>query len=200
MIAVLLVVLGIAAAAMVLLKPLRASAHCDTMDGPVVQAGRLALEHGNVNYAASWVQPDGEAELRAAFDHSRAVRGLNDDARELADRYFLENLVRIHRAGEGAGFDGLKPSGAAVDEKVLAADRCIEVGSLDPLAGLVPAEQWPELQRRFDNAIALKNYDVDDVAAGRAYIAAYVRFFKFVEGEDHDHHQHGHRHADLVHH
>lgn len=173
MIAILLVALGIAVAAAVFLIPIPASAHCDTMDGPVVQAGERALRSGNVNHALPWVPDDAEAEVRKAFA-------------ELPELGFLTELVRIHRAGEGAGFDGLKESGAPIDEKVAAADRCIEVGSLEPLAGLVAAERMPEVERRFADVLALKDYDVDDVPAGRAYIAAYVRFFKFIEGEHHD--------------
>ena len=173
------IVLALAFAAAVLLYPRRASAHCDTMDGPVVQAGQSALRTGNVNYALPWVPADAEAGVRKAFA-------------ELAEPEFLAELVRIHRAGEGAGFDGLKPSGTPIDEKVVAADRCIEVGSLEPLTGLVPAEQLPELQHRLDEALAARRYDVDDVQAARAYIAAYVRFFKFVEGHDVDDHHLAH--------
>lgn len=178
MTAILLVALGIAVAAAVLLMPKPASAHCDTMDGPVVQAGQRALRSGNVNHALPWVPADAEADVRKAFA-------------ELPELGFLNELVRIHRAGEGAGFEGLKESGAPIDEKVAAADRSVAIGSLEPLAGLIPAEQMPEVQRRFADVLALKDYDVDDVPAGRAYIAAYVRFFKYVEGEHHDHDHHG---------
>ena len=31
---------------------------------------------------------------------------------------------------------------------------------------------------------------MDDVAAGRRYLAGYVSFFKYAEGEDHEHHGH----------
>lgn len=189
----------LATLAIVLLRPRRASAHCDTMAGPTAQDGLLALETGNLNHALKWIQPDGEAELREIFEKSIAARDLDPTAQEVADRWFLENLIRIHRAGEGAPFTGLRPKGAPVDERVAAADRCIEVGSLEPLAGLVSEEQLPELNRRLAEVLARKDYDTDDVAAGRAYIEAYVRFFKLAEGEGHaDHHAHaaghnGHR-------
>lgn len=184
--------------ALVLLYPQPASAHCDTMDGPTSKDGKLALERNNLNYALKWIEADGEQELRSIFDKSLKVRALSPEAQELADRYFLENLVRVHRAGEGAPFEGLKPSGTPVDEKVAAADRSIETGDLAPLAALMPREQVPELERRFAQAMALKNYAVDDVDAGRAYVHAYVRFFKFAEGEDHEHGQH-HGHGDHAH-
>lgn len=179
-------------AAMVL-RPQPASAHCDTMDGPTAQDGIEALETGNLALAKKWISADDEAELESVFNRARAARKLGAEAQSVGDSWFLENLVRIHRAGEGAGFTGLQPAGVPIDEKVAAADRSIEVGDLEPLRGLIPDDRWPELERRFAAVLDCKDYPVDDVEAGRHYIEAYVNFFKFAEGEDHDHaHQHAH--------
>lgn len=178
-----------------LVFPEKARAHCDTMDGPTAGDGIKALETNNINHALKWIPEDYEGELQKIFELSVKVRALSPEARELADRYFLENLVRIHRAGEGAPFEGLKPSGTPIDEKVAAADKSIEIGNLSPLKGLISEEQMHELEERFKNVMSLKDYDVDDVAAGRAYVEAYVSFFKFAEGEEHGHdngHKHGH--------
>ena len=177
----------------VLFVPVKAKAHCDTMDGPTAVDGKRALETCNVNYALKWILPEHEEELKEIFALSSKVRALGPDAKELADRYFLENLVRIHRAGEGAFYEGLKPSGTPIDEKVAAADKCIEVGNLSPLEGLLSHEEIHGLEGKFKKALSLKGFDVDDVEAGRAYIEAYVDFFKTVEGEHHVHkHDHGH--------
>lgn len=184
----------LATLALVVLRPQSASAHCDTMGGPTVQDGQRALETGNLNHALKWIEPEHENELRNIFEKSLAARELGSTAQEVADRWFLENLVRIHRAGEGAPFTGLRPEGTPIDERVAGADRCIEVGSLDPLTGLVPEEQLPELNRRLSEVLARKDHDPDDVAAGRAYIAAYVHFFKLAEGEDHAAGHEGHQH------
>ena len=173
----------------------KASAHCDTMDGPAVQDGRIALETGNINYAYKWIFEDFEGELKEIFDLSLKVRKLGEDAREAADRWFLENLVRIHRAGEGASYDGLKPSGTALDPKVIAADESISLGNMSPIKGLVTMEEYHLLEEKFNRAIALKDYDINDVKAARAYVEAYVTFFKMAEGEDHEHHHsHGLEH------
>lgn len=182
--------------AVVLLKPLRASAHCDTMDGPTAQDGLRALATGNLALALKWVGPSGEDEVREVFALAQAARDLGPAAREVADRWFIENLVRIHRAGEGAAFSGVQAHGAPVDERVAAADSAIVAGNLSPLDGLVPAERWDELQRRFARVLERKDYDVTDVDAGRDFIGAYVSFFKYAEGEDHEHgHDHVHAHA-----
>jgi len=162
-------------------------AHCDTMDGPVIKDARLALDVNNINYALKWVQEADEAELKDAFALTMKVRNLGPEAQTLADRYFFDTLVRIHRNGEGVGFTGVKPAGTPVDERILAADRAIEAGNLTPLAGKVPVEKKHELHLLFDKVMALKDFDINDVRAGREYVAAYVSFFKFAEGEEHQH-------------
>jgi hypothetical protein len=190
--------------AALLLKPLRASAHCDTMEGPTAQDGLRSLETGDPAPALKWVGPADENELREVFEQALAARDLGPAARSVAERWFIENLVRIHRAGEGAPYSGVQPYGTPVDERVAAADAAIASGDLAPLEGLVPADRWAELQRRFAAALDRKDYDTSDVDAGRAYIETYVSFFKYAEGEDHEHgehhalahaqHQHQHQH------
>ncbi|HMM95831.1 DUF6448 family protein [Phycicoccus sp.] len=175
-----------------------ASAHCDTEDGPAVVDGRRALEEGNVNIALKWVHPDGEAEVREAYDKARRVRAAGGEAAEVADRWFLETLVRVHRAGEGAGFDGIKPAWTPIPPEVAAADLAIERRSIDPLRGLVADERWAELERRFDRAVSLRDFDPDDLDAARRYMQAYVSFFKYAEGHDHGH-GHDEQHAHHAH-
>jgi hypothetical protein len=176
--------------------PRKASAHCDTADGPTAADGMKALDTGNINFALKWIMPEYEHELRDIFEKTVKVRRLSKDAKELADMYFLETLVRLHRAGEGAPFEGLKPHGTPIDKKVAAADKSIEIGNLSPLRGLVTEEEMTKLRELFDKVMSVKDFDADDVQAGREYIEAYVRFFKFAEGEDHQdmHGAHGHNH------
>ncbi len=81
---------------------IRAEAHCDTLDGPVVATAQKALDAGDVTPLLKWVSSENEQEIRTAFIETMNVRKLGGQARDLADRYFFETLVRIHRAGEGA--------------------------------------------------------------------------------------------------
>src|SRR5512145_18046 len=97
------------------LVPRAAIAHCDTLDGPVVKDARAALDSKDVTAVLKWVRQDKEAEIREAFQHALGVRALGSEARALADRFFFETLVRVHREGEGAPYTGLKPAGTAVD-------------------------------------------------------------------------------------
>ena len=164
-----------------LFAPGKAYAHCDGMDGPVVKAAQKALEAGNVNLALIWVQKQDEREVRSAFQKTVSVRKLNQEARELADRYFFETLVRLHRAGEGEPYTGLKPAGRDLGPAIPAADKALDDGSAEPLLKLFPARARAEILESFREAIARKNFDKDNVNAGREYVKAYVTFIHHVE-------------------
>ena len=159
-------------------------AHCDTMDGPLIKDAMQAIGQNNVNYVLKWVSSENEAEIKNVYNLMMKVRELSPEARDIAEKYFFETLVRIHRSGEGVPFTGVKPHGTPIDEKVLAADKSIEIGNLSPLKDMVTKDILPELTKRFDKVMSLKNFDVNNVEAGREYIEAYVRFFKFAEGEE----------------
>jgi hypothetical protein len=157
-----------------------AAAHCDTLDGPVVSAARKALDAGKVELVLVWVRAEDAAELRKAFDRARNVRKAGGEAKELADLYFFETLVRVHRAGEGAAYTGLKPAGT-VEPAVAAADRAIQTGKLQPLGKLVVDRMEKGLHGHFDGVMTKKKYNPEDVAAGRAYSSAYVEFVHYAE-------------------
>jgi hypothetical protein len=158
-----------------------AFAHCDTLDGPVVQTARTALEKGDITPLLKWVQASDEKEIRIAFEKTLAVRAKGAEAKELADMYFFETLVRVHRAGEGAPYTGLKP-GAAVDPAVALADKALESGSADKLVGVLLKAMSHGIRERFHRAVETRKHANDSVAAGREYVKAYVIFTHYVEG------------------
>lgn len=176
--------------------------HCDGMDGPVVTLARRALDSGNVNMVLPWVRKEDEAEVRHAFEHAVSVRKLGPQAKSLADRHFFETLVRVHRAGEGAPFTGLKPAGRDLGPAIPAADRALEDGSVEKLLGLLTEAIRQGVHRRYHAAMSRKKFDVNDVAAGRRYVEAYVPYIHCVErlwqdaaGAVHGHHAEPAAHA-----
>ena len=161
--------------------PARALAHCDGLDGPVVKAAQRALDTRNPAPVLIWVQEKDEPEIRKAFEQTLAVRELSAEARELADRFFYETLVRVHRAGEGAPFTGLKPAGRDLGPAIPAADESVRVGSVEPVRHLLMVAIQERLRLQFGEVMATKTFERDDVAAGRAHVKAYVEFIHFVE-------------------
>ena len=176
--------------------------HCDGLDGPVVTLARKALDSGNVNLVLPWVRAEDETEIRRSFEHAVAVRKLGAEARELADVHFFETLVRIHRAGEGAPYTGLKPAGRDLGPAILAADKAIEDGTLGRVAELLTKAIHEGLHRRYESAAARKRFDPNGVRAGREYVEAYVPYIHYVEGlwlaatgSGHGHAPEGHEHT-----
>ena len=161
-----------------------AEAHCDGLDGPVVTAARQALEANDPDRVLIWVQPAAEAETRAAFQHAIAVRRLGPDARELADRFFFETVVRLHRAGEGAPYTGLQPAGRDLGQAITLADRAVATGSVGELSQVVAGEVTQGIQARFEDLQSKRQFDRTDLAAGRDYISSYVSFIHYVEAID----------------
>lgn len=106
--------------------------HCDSLDGPVVTAARLA--------------------------------------RDVADRWFFETVVRVHRAGEGAPFTGLKPAGLDVGPVIPAAERALESGPTEELIDVLCASVRDQVTSRHDRAMRLKTHADDSVEDARAYV------------------------------
>lgn len=168
-------------AAMSLIDATPALAHCDGLDGPVVGAARMALQTADLNRVLIWVRPDDIDEIRRAFNEALATRKLGPQAQELADRYFFETLVRIHRAGEGAPYTGLKPAGRDLGPAIPAADKAVETSSIDEVARLLSEAVRNGLHTRFHDLMAKKSFRTDDVTAGREFIESYVTFIHYIE-------------------
>jgi hypothetical protein len=159
---------------------LQSFAHCDTRQGPVSKAAEEALNKGNVNIVLVWVQKDDEKTIRDAFEKALKMRK-DPGTRKMADDDFLETLVRIHRAGEGMPYTGIKEE-AEPDPGIAAADKALESGSLKQAHDLLSESMNEGLEKRFSEMMQYKNYNPDDVEAGRKFVASYVTFMHYVEG------------------
>ncbi len=160
----------------------RAFGHCDTMDGPVVLAAKAALEQKDVTPVLKWVKKADEEQIKAAFARTLAVRTKGPEAREMADQFFFETLVRIHRAGEGASFTGLKPAGTQLEPAIEQADKALASGSVDELIKRVTDEAAAGIRRRYAETHQKQAHAEHSVEAGREFVAAYVEYVHYVEG------------------
>jgi hypothetical protein len=150
--------------------------HCDSLDGPVVTAARQALDASDVDLVLPFVPEDSEAEVRTVFAAVLPVRSVSATAREVADRLFFETVVRIHRAGEGAPFTGLKPAGLDVGPVIPLAERAIATGTPEPVADYLTAALRDQLKHRLDEVNALATSKGHSVADARAWVEAMLGF------------------------
>lgn len=150
--------------------------HCDSLDGPVVTAARQALEANDVDLVLPFVPEDGEAEVRVVFDRVQPARGLGEAAREVADLLFFETVVRLHRAGEGAPYTGLKPSGLDVGPVIPLAEKAVESGSAREVADYLTGVLHEEMTHRMEKVNALAATKDRSVSDARAYVEAMLGF------------------------
>ena len=146
--------------------------HCDSMDGPVVAAARRSLEKEDVNLILPYVKDNATGDVKSAFEKALRARKTDSAAREVADLYFFETVVRLHRAGEGAAYTGLKPAGLDVGPVIPVAEKAIESGSPDALIRLLTDTLRHEVQHRFEQTKRLRDYRTGDVAKAREYVEA----------------------------
>jgi hypothetical protein len=157
-------------------------AHCDSLNGPVIAAARVALEENDVKLVLIWVKEDDDNIIKRAFEQTLAVRKLNPKARELADMYFFETLVRIHRAGEGAPYTGLKPADTDFGPSIPATDKALATGDVEPVLKLLSEKTERGVREQFQKTLTQKKFDKDNVPAGRAFVKAYVAYTHYVKG------------------
>jgi len=153
--------------------------HCDTLDGPVVKAAKMALENDNVNYILPWVPKKAEADLTKAFQKTLQARKQGKEAAEIADYWFFETAVRLHREGEGAAYTGLKPAGLDWGPVVPRAEKAIEKGNAEEVINFIALAVQEELEERFKQVMSKKEYDVNNVDAAREYVQAELGFVLF---------------------
>ena len=156
----------------------QALAHCDTLDGPVIQDARKAMSIKDVTPVLKWVSPHDEKVVKKSFTEAlTAVGTKNADAMQ---QKFFEDLVRIHRAGEGAPFTGLKPA-EAVEPAVAEADKALISGSSATLVRLMTDTVTSGIMERYERALATYQHKDESVAAGREFVRAYVEYTHYVE-------------------
>lgn len=166
--------------------------HCDSLDGPVVRAAMKALDEGDVDLVLPFVKMDGEDEIRTAFLRCMAARAAGPEAREVADLYFFETTVRVHRRGENAPYTGLKPAGLDVGPVIPVAERAIESGDPEDLVRLLSDVVHDEIKRRLDHVLALRPAPGANVAEVRAHVEAMLGLqvwsntvFRTLQGDPH---------------
>jgi len=166
-----------------LLSSTQSYAHCDGLDGPVVKAAKQALDTKNVNLVLIWVGKNDESIIKEAFQKTLAVRNISQEVQGMVDMYFFETLVRLHRAGEGEPYTGLKPAGRDLGPVIPAADLSIEKNSFEPINSVFTKANLStqEIKKLFNKVLENKNYSPNNVEAGRKYVKAYVTFLHFAE-------------------
>ncbi|MHC4069634.1 MAG: DUF6448 family protein [Planctomycetota bacterium] len=155
-------------------------AHCDSMSGPVIPEAMAALEKGDIIPVLKWIKPEYETEVKKAFSLAVQVRDKSHEAKELADKYFLETLIRLHRAGEGAPYTGIKEN--PPEKIIILTDQALASGSADELIKKIQTHLAEAIREKFNKALQASRNKDKSVESGRDFVEAYVQYTHYVEG------------------
>ena len=171
----------IAALAVVAVQAAPASAHCDSREGPVVTAAAQALEKGDVNLILPFVKADQEQELKVAFDQTMAIRNRGPQVREVADEYFLETSVRLHRVGEGASYTGIKEH-AEENPALEAAEESLGQGTPDAVITVLDNSIRAKVAERYQGVLDARAAEAANktIETSRERVEAELMFEKYV--------------------
>jgi NADPH:quinone reductase-like Zn-dependent oxidoreductase len=154
-------------------------AHCDRINGPVAQAAKQALETGDVSEALIWVGEQQTEELKSKFQQSLKVYNSGEESQHLAERYFMETTVRLHREAEGMSYTGLKPAQPS-SEDIQTAEQALDSGNLSPVTDLLAKEIRQKTNELYQQAMQAKENRGQSVEAGRRWVDAYVKYIVYV--------------------
>jgi hypothetical protein len=158
-----------------------ASAHCDSRQGPVVAAAQQALEKGDVKLILPYVKADQEKELTLAFDQTIAIRKRGTEVQQVADEYFLETAVRLHRVGEGASYTGIKEH-AEENPALTAAETSLQQGKPDEVITVLDTNLKAKVAERFQGVLDARAAEKANptVETSRERVEAELMFEKYV--------------------
>jgi len=152
----------------------------DITNRPVMNAAKMALDTGNINYILIWIPEESENKLKNLFEKTFCERKAGKDVQDIAVNWYFETVKRLHRAGERTLYACLKPAGLDESPVIPNAERAIETGNSEELIGFIPKTQEHDFRHRFHSLIEKKNYDVNDVAAGREYVEEFIDFIIYL--------------------
>lgn len=134
------------------------------------------VKMGNVNYVLPFVPKEAEEELILAYNKTLKARELGKDAKDVADLWFFETAVRLHRKGEGAPYTGLKPAGLDWGPVVPRAEKDMEKGDPTETIEFIKGIVEKEMRKKFEATMSAKDYDIDNVDAAREYTESMLHF------------------------
>ncbi|MBI3985738.1 MAG: hypothetical protein HY343_02370 [Lentisphaerae bacterium] len=88
--------------------------------------------------------------------------------------------MRLHRAGEGAPYSGIKDEPVA--PIVAMSDKAIADGSADDMIKKISGHMAAAIKEKFSKVVEARKNKDKSVEAGREFVEAYVTYMHYVEG------------------
>jgi len=149
-------------------------------NGPVIIAAKKALETGNPNYVLIWVPEESENTLKNLLEKTFCERSTRKNIQNRGIDWYFESVNRLHFTCRWPHCPGMTSDGSDMKMIVSMVERAFETGNCEEICGVLPIAHTAEVKLRFHNVMNKRNYTVDDIAAGRAYVSAFIAFIAYL--------------------
>jgi hypothetical protein len=151
----------------------------DEMQGPVVKAAKMALETGNVNYILIWLPEESENTLKNLLEKTCCTRSSRMNMKNRAYDWYFEMVNRFFNIGRPR--DNLTIRGGLAEKPLdLKVDKAIESGNFEEIRDIIPVTHEADAKQRFLHVMNMRNYPVNNIAEGRAYVSAFFDFNRYM--------------------
>jgi hypothetical protein len=145
-----------------------------------MSAAMRALETGEAHYILIWIPEASENTLKNLLEKAYYERYTQKNARtHIVDWYFT--TVNNYHSGY-YGPRNLDISTKTPEEKMIISlvERAFESGNFEEIGTIIPDTPTGEMRQRFDDVMKMRDYHVENIAAGRVYVSAFTDFIEFV--------------------
>jgi hypothetical protein len=94
--------------------------------------------------------------------------------------WYFETVNLLHSANKRALYSRLKPGGLDDSPIVPNVERAIETGNFEKIIGFIPNAHAEDERERFHHVMDKRNYNRNNIAAGRAYVSAFIDFVAYL--------------------
>ena len=143
-------------------------------NGPVMRAAKMALETGNANYILIWVPEESENTLKNLIEKTCCERSSRKNIQNLAINWYFQTVSRLKYANGWPHCPGMKSERSDEKPIVLMVERAIETGNIEEIIGVIPCTHAGDVRQRFHHVMDKRNYNVDNIADGRAYVSSFI--------------------------
>ena len=145
-------------------------------NGPVRKAAEMALVTGDADYVLLWVLKESENTLKNLLEKTCCERNSQKYVQNNSPDWYFETVNRLFERSWKTDFSGRDSGGFDENPIVRMVQRAIESGEINELCRIVPQPERDDLMQRFIDLIHKRNYDLHNLAAGRAYVSAFLDF------------------------
>jgi hypothetical protein len=152
----------------------------DEMQEPVENAAKMALETGNVNYILIWLPEESENTIKNLLEKTCCKHSSRMNMQNQAYDWYFATVNRFFNTGRPRDDLTIQFRGIAEKPLVLKVDKAVENGNFEEIRDIIPFTHEADAKQRFQHVMNMRNYPVNNIAAGRAYVSAFFDFNCYV--------------------